>query len=278
LKSADQADIRLLSELGLLRADGTLNAEGRAFEQAWWVYEDFESAGAVWKRALLRLPAVQTIMQSLHGKGPVPVRGVVHYLASHGLVRANDTKAVRVLLTVLRSADIVAYSNKNQTVRITVPIPDEGGPEPKVRVINPDQPYSNVRHLREVLRSCRDHIWWAEPHFVRKLLEPLSDEADSQHVSEIRILTGSAKTDEELARGRSDFRRFRSEMKDKGIDAKWRIMGGGRDKHDRFVVERSRAWNVPPINTLLKGDFSQINETEAPPFEEWWAAGTDLFS
>ena len=44
------------------------------------------------------------------------------------------------------------------------------------------------------------------------------------------------------------------------------------------VVERARAWNMPPINTLSKGDFSQINETEPPPFEEWWAAGADLFS
>jgi hypothetical protein len=166
------------------------------------VYEDFESAETVWKAALLRLPAVQIILQSLHGKGPVPVRGVVHYLASHGHVGAGDTRAVRVLLTVLRSARIVAYSNQKQTVRITVPIPDSGGPEPKVRVVNPDRPYTNLRHLREVLRACRDHIWWVEPHFVAKLLEPLSDEADAGRISEIRILTGAASTDEILDPGK----------------------------------------------------------------------------
>ena len=262
-----------------MKADGALNAEGRAFEEAWWVYEDFESAETVWKAALLRLPAVQTLLQSLHGKGPVPVRGVVHYLASHGHVGAGDTRAVRVLLTVLRSAEIVAYSNQKQTVRITVPIPDSGGPEPKVRVVNPDRPYTNLRHLREVLRACRDHIWWAEPHFVAKLLEPLSDEADAGRISEIRILTGAASTVEILDRGTKDFKRFRKEMKALGIDAEWRIMDGARDKHDRFIVERTRAWNMPPINTLLKGDYSEISETpQPPPFEEWWAAGMDLFS
>lgn len=243
------------------------------------MYEDFESAETVWKAALLRLPAVQTLLQSLHGKGPVPVRGVVHYLASHGHVGAGDTRAVRVLLTVLRSAEIVAYSNQKQTVRITVPIPDSGGPEPKVRVVNPDRPYTNLRHLREVLRACRDHIWWAEPHFVAKLLEPLSDEADAGRISEIRILTGAASTVEILDRGTKDFKRFRKEMKALGIDAEWRIMDGARDKHDRFIVERTRAWNMPPINTLLKGDYSEISETpQPPPFEEWWAAGMDLFS
>jgi hypothetical protein len=67
-------------------------------------------------------------------------------------------------------------------------------------------------------------------------------------------------------------------MKSLGIEAEWRIMDSGAAKHDRFVVERTRAWNMPPINTLLKGDFSQINETDPPPFEEWWAAAKDLFA
>jgi hypothetical protein len=36
---------------------------------------------------------------------------------------------------------------------------------------------------------------------------------------------------------------------------------------------------MPPINTLLKGDYSEISETpQPPPFKEWWAVGTDLFS
>jgi len=279
LGSAGDSDLALLSELGLLKADNTLNAEGREFDEAWWVYEDFERAEAVMKAALLRLPAVQTIMQSLHGRGAVPVRGVVHYLASHGHVEAEETKQVRALLTVLRSAGVVSYSNQKQTVRITVPIPDDGGPEPKVRVVNPERPYTNLRHLREVLRACRDHIWWAEPHFVAKLLEPLTDEAESGRISKIRILTGAAGTDEILDRGKKDFKRFRKEMKALGIEAEWRIMDGARDKHDRFILERTRAWNMPPINTLLKGDYSEISETtQPPPFDEWWAAGTDLFS
>jgi hypothetical protein len=278
LKSANEDDLRILSELGLLKADDSLNAEGRAFEEAWWVYKEYEAAEVVMKAALLRIPAVQALAQSLHGRGPVPVDGVVHYLASHAYVAPDETKAVRALLTVLGSAGIVSDSVKHQTVRITVPIPDDGGPEPKVRVINPDRPYTNLRHLREVLRACRDRIWWAEPHFVAKLLEPLTDEAESGQISEIKILTGAAATEEVLERGRKDFKRFRKEMKALSIDAEWRIMDGARDKHDRFVVERTRAWNMPPINTLLKGDYSQINETEPPPFEEWWAAGTDLFS
>jgi hypothetical protein len=66
-----------------LKANDTLNAEGRAFEQAWWVYKEYEAAEAVMKAALLQIPVVQALAQSLHGRGAVPVDGVVHYLASH---------------------------------------------------------------------------------------------------------------------------------------------------------------------------------------------------
>lgn len=279
LGSADHEELGLLAELGLLKADQTLNADGRSFDDAWWVYDDKESAEAVMKKALLSLPETQTILQSLHGRGQVPAAGVVHYLARHKLADADEAKPVRVFLALLSKAGIVAYSNKLQTVRTTVPIPDDGGPDPVVRVIDPDRPYSNVRHLREVLRACRDHIWWTEPHFSPKLLEALADEADAERISEIRILTGAEKRDDLRKRGAEEFRRFQKEMEALGIAAEWRIMGGKRDKHDRFVLERSRSWNMPPINTLLKGDYSEISETpNRPPFSDWWADGTDLLS
>jgi hypothetical protein len=279
LGSPIEAQLELLAELGLLKADGKLNADGRTFDDAWWVYGDKEAAEAVMHKALLSLPETQTILQSLHGRGQVPAAGVVHYLARHQLANADDAKAVRVFLAILGKAGIVAYSKKLQTVRTTVPMPDDGGPDPIVRVIDPDRPYSNVRHLREVLRGCRDHIWWTEPHFAPKLLESLADEADAGRISEIRILTGAEKREDLRKRGVEDFKRFQKEMKALGISADWRIMGGKRDKHDRFLLERSRAWNMPPINTLLKGDYSEISETpNRPPFDEWWAQGSDLLS
>jgi hypothetical protein len=278
LGAASPSQLALLKELGLLKADESLNADGRAFDDAWWVYDDKAAAESIMQKALLTLPETQTILQSLHGKGKVPAERVVHYLARHGQVHSNDAKAVRVLLGILGRAGIVAYSNKLQTVRITIPIPDEGGPEPPVRVVDPERPYSNIRHLREVLRACRDFIWWTEPHFAPKLLEALADEADSERISEIRILTGTESREKILKKGREDFGRFRSEMKALGINAHWRV-GRQRDKHDRFLLEQARTWNMPPINTLLKGDYSEISETpNRPPFEDWWSEGTDLMS
>ncbi len=273
---ANSAQVAVLGELGLLKADHQLNAEGRAFDDAWWVYNDQASAEAIMQKALLALPETQVLLQSLHGKGKVPADGVVHNLARHGMARVDDAKAVRVFLGILGKAGIIAYSNKLQTVRVTIPVPDEGGPVPTVRVIDPDRPYSNIRHLRETLRVCREFIWWTEPHFASKLLEVLADEADTERISEIRILTGRENRDKVLKRGKEDFKRFKDEMQGLGINADWRVSREG-GKHDRFLLEKTRTWNMPPINTLLKGDYSEIAETpNRPPFDTWWSGGTDL--
>ena len=48
------------------------------------------------------------------------------------------------------------------------------------------------------------------------------------------------------------------------------------DFHDRFIVTRGKAWNVPPINTLYKDDYSEITATNAPPFESWWQKGKPI--
>ena len=43
---------------------------------------------------------------------------------------------------------------------------------------------------------------------------------------------------------------------------------------DRYIVGRNRTWSVPPVNTLLKGDYSEILATPTrPPFERWWEQG-----
>ncbi len=141
-------------------------------------------------------------------------------------------------------------------------------------VIKPGKPYSNLLRLREILRDCRAHIWWADPHFSKQGLEPLADEARADRVQEIRILSGP----EHVGAAAADYERFKKEMDAAGISVEWRVVErGDRDWHDRFIVTKGRAWNVPPINTLMsKGDYSVIAETEPPPFERWWEQGAPV--
>jgi hypothetical protein len=239
------------------------------------VYDEAEQVEIIHRDALLTLPATQALVQGLHGRGAVSLSGALHFLARHGMAEVDNPARLRAFLQVLNQAGIVAYSNKMQTVRITAPLPN-GGEEfaPVVRVVEPDRPYSNVRHLREILRQCDGYIWWAEPHFSRKGLEPLADEADAERITEIRILSGPAQVDD---KAKKDWKRFAAEMAALRIQAEWRVVEGRPEWHDRFILSKKQAWNVPPVNTLYKGDYSEASRTPTrPPFEKWWADGKPL--
>lgn len=259
--------------MGLAAADGTLTDTARTFEDSHWIYDDEPTARMIWRDALMGLPVTQALMQGLHGRGAVRFTGAHHLLARHRFVAASDASAVRSALQNLNAAGIVAYSNKLQSVRIVAPVPEEMAAV--VRVVEPERPYSNVLALREILRSCEEYIHWAEPHLPRRALEPLSYEADAAEIKEIRLLSGERSMDDGT---RKDFVRFTKEMENRGIKAEWRVVPADKmDWHDRFILGRRQAWNVPPFNTLYKGDYSEAARTPSrPPFDRWWQDGKPL--
>lgn len=254
-----------------------LTEVGHAFDDAANVYNDKAEATRLFREAYLGMPVTQALMQGLHGRGSVPVTGALHMLARHGLADADNTSAFRTLLATLNSMGIVSYSVKHQSVRLVEPLPDseehDDAPQASIRIVEPDRPYSNVRNLREVLRTCREFVWWADMHFEKRGLEPLADEADPTRINEIRVLMVTRPKPSDLA----DYQRFTTEMAKLGITAEFRVVAAPhRDWHDRFIVTRDDAWNVPPLNTIFKGDYSQFTRTDPPPFESWWAKGVDV--
>jgi hypothetical protein len=262
----------LLAALGLLGPHGLTDA-ARSFEDAYWIYDDEETALAIWRNALLDLPETQALMQGSHGRGPIRIAGAEHFMARHGFVVPGDATAVRALAQTLNAAGIAAYSNKHQTIRIVAPLPEELAAV--VRVVEPERPYSNVLALREILRACEGFIHWAEPHLPAKALEPLSYEADGSKITEIKLLSGAKSMTDAT---RKDFKRFAAEMAHRGITAEWRVIEPSKvDWHDRFILGRRQAWNVPPVNTLFKGDYSEASKTPTrPPFDRWWNLGAAL--
>lgn len=267
----DATATEVLDALGFIE-DGQLAGAGEAFEEAAWVYDDEATAARLFREALLGLPATQALLQGLHGRGPVSFAGTHHFMARHGLADRDDQTKLRAFLVVLNAASIVAYSNKLQTVRTLAPVPEEQAAS--LRVVEPERPYSNVLALRETLRACDDYIWWAEVHLDRKALEPLSYEADGARITEIRLLSGPANATDDA---KKDLKRFAAEMRHLGITVEWRIVPKkGLDWHDRYILGRNQAWNVPPVNTLHKGDYSELSRTRRPPYETWWGKGIPL--
>jgi hypothetical protein len=251
-----------------------LTAKGAAFEDAWIVYRNKDAARELLRTSLVDLPPTQALIQGLHGRGSVPVDGALHLLARLQHADPDNAAVFRVFLKMLNDFGIVAYSNKLQTVRVTTEMPQLGAEaDVPVRIVQPERAFSNVRNLREVLRACTDYIWWADPHFAKKGFESLTDEADATKISNILILSGPAQAADAV----KDYKRFQSEMQGLGITVEWRIVQtADRDWHDRFIVTKDKAWNVPPLNTIYKGDYSEFARTQRPPYVEWWKKGTPL--
>jgi len=266
-------DLATAYDLGLFDPDAGLTEGGRAIEDAYWIQGDPDLAYPLLRQAYAQAPVVEVLLQGLHGRGATPIKGALYLLEKHGLAegKSADLTTLRAILSMLNPFDLLKFSAKQQTVRsVTVP---EDQQAPAVRVIQPDRPYSNLQQLRQTLRACREGIVWIESHFPRKGLEPLAEESDSTRIRRIRILSGKTNAD---ARAVADYQRFKAEMKNRGISAEWRILDP-MPTHDRYIITKDAVWNVPPVNTLYKGDFSEILQTSTkPPFEGWWKKAVEL--
>ena len=152
-----------------------------------------------------------------------------------------------------------------------VPPQPRPGP-PRAEAIMRGEPFSNLVRLRRVLRESEEYIWWADRYFKARGLEELIVTVDPAVARQIRILSGQDNVDK---RARHDFARFREELRAQGITAEWRIL---KDfAHDRWIMSANACYNVPSIDTVLRGQPSEILETpNRPPFEEWWEEATPI--
>ncbi len=142
--------------------------------------------------------------------------------------------------------------------------------------ITPEQPFTNEMHIRNVIRQAKSYIYWEDKYFTRRGLEFLAQDLDTEDVNEVRILTGTEQTDHNL---RKEFKKFKEEMENKGVDAEMHIMSKEdiRKIHDRWILDENRAFNIPSINTIGRGQHTEITETSSrPSFDEWWAKSTDI--
>jgi hypothetical protein len=146
------------------------------------------------------------------------------------------------------------------------PLQANAGSKRTAEIIRPEQPFSNVVRLRSILRDSEEYIYWADLHFSARALEEIIVTLDPANVRFVKILSGPANVND---RAKKDFDRFREELSKKGVTAEWRVLP--EFAHDRFIITRSVCYNIPPINSLLKGSYSEILETpNRPPFDRWW--------
>lgn len=143
-------------------------------------------------------------------------------------------------------------------------------------MLKPDTTFSNQKYLWEAIRKCNEYICWFDPYFTKNGLVALIEEVDPAKIKEIRILSGLKQTNEIL---RNLYKKFKEELEGKGVKVSFRIITDNfvSNIHDRWIISSGICFNVPSINTIDRGQFSEIKITEnRPPFEDWWEKGRDF--
>lgn len=277
---SDARDILALAGLiestngGLLH---DLSPSGLDLYRAAFVMRSDKDTDRLLGQALRSLLPVQVLAQELGNSPAIPEEGAVALLALHRIVDGDfSADDARATLRWLNDLGVIAYSRKLKTVRF---VPDDPGAAKAGEVSNlsamvsPRTPFSNVARLRRVLRTQSGVVTWADQHFGARAFEELVDELDPTTVTELRIISGGA--DSVLSKkSYGDYERFRTEMATKGIAVEWRV-DSTREWHDRWLVDVTKVFNLPPVNSLFANQYSEILATnERPPVDEWWARST----
>lgn len=144
-------------------------------------------------------------------------------------------------------------------------------PAPGVTYLDPKRPFTNELALRRVVRELRGRVFWYEQHMDAKALELLIEELNP-NVVEVRLLSGPARISD---RAKRRFERFAAEFAQRGVHAEWRVLPGdvARELHARVLYDDESIWELPPLNSLLKGTVDSIRPSTIPRdfFEEAWS-------
>jgi hypothetical protein len=143
--------------------------------------------------------------------------------------------------------------------------------EPTDTYLDPSRPFTNELALRRVIRGLEGTVFWYEQHMSRNALELLAEEVDLTRVKAIQLLSGPANVND---KARRQLDRFQAEMQAQGIESDWRVLSedSARDLHARVIFDEAHMWELPPLNSLLKGTVDSIRPSHMPKdsfFRAW---------
>lgn len=150
--------------------------------------------------------------------------------------------------------------------------------------IDPKLQYRNRINLCKVFDSCIGYLWWLDKHFVIEGFELLNDwchcENYNVNITDIRILGSNTVETSELDRLRRHFPLFRAELNYRGIQAEIKVITDPtilKGLHDRYIISDSIAFNILPVNSLIRGQHGSLYLDENPPdFTKLWSISTVL--
>ncbi|MCK4829551.1 hypothetical protein KA005_78220 [bacterium] len=270
-----------LKHIGWVDYSSQLAQIGRDFYHNKYIENNEKEANLILSESLRASKPVVRICSVFWGNTNITRDNIYRLLLLNRMI-PEDTKPTNIAsyLMFLNSCNILRYSKKTNNITIGYN-PRTESPENTEIIIAPTTPYSNIKCLWECIRKCKEHIHWIDKHFSTKGLEPLSDELDGNIVKEVKILLGN-RSNINYEKLRRDFKRFSEEMGNRGIKADCRVICDSQllgNIHGRWILGKNIYFNIPPINSIYKGQFDEIKETKnIPPLDNWWKKALDIIN
>ncbi len=279
LSKDNKRELLFLQKIGFLDNNFNLTEIGLNYYTKKNIQNEKKQAAEIFHTQLINYKPIRFLCELLWGKKDLTKENIYRALLIFEFIKNKiPIEEISGFIMILNQFGILSYSKKMNKIVIKYN-PSTEKPDRDEKIISPDTPFTNLIHIREIIRESIDYFYWFDKHFGRKGLEVLIDEIDGSKVSSIKILM-SINANENFSKLHRDFKLFQKELENKGISASCRVI---IDKdvinrlHGRWIISKTYSYNVSPVNSLFMGQYEILAKQKTKPnFQEWWDKGLDL--
>lgn len=226
---------------------------------------------------LLNHPPACAIQQYLYGVKNPSISQVITVLKTTGFWQ--EKIKITHYLDLLNNLKIITYNRKAKAVKVLVQPNTEK--IPSSIFIDPKRPYSNILWTKKIISNCNEYIYWLDKHFQKEAFEWIFSSANANKINTIKILSLALS---DIGKStKKEFNRLKEELANKGITIKWQVIDSKkiRDSHDRWIISKDEARNIPNVNAISSGQRSELNlsqnkEDLKKAFLEYWKFSKEI--
>lgn len=245
-----------------------INLQLTTLGKTYYTYKQIKNneidARKILSEALKKHPAVILISQIMSGSKNIKRINIYNLLKHHNF-HLDFPKDVELnnFLEILKLGGIVSYNKNTRDVKVLWQQDTEQ--ISAHQFISSETPFSNIKRLREIIKSLKGTAYWIDKHFDKKAFEILAESLDASKINNFIIISADQNKTQSAV---NEFLRLKTELHNKGIKIEWKIITDQNTLsgfHDRWLCDANVAWNIPPVNSIFKGQESEMLKTTNRP-------------
>jgi len=241
-----------------------LTSRGKEYYIQMFIKNNEVEAKKILSEALKLHPAIILISQILSGSKNIKRINIYNLLRHHNF-DFDFPKEVELnnFLEILKFGKIISYNKNTRDVKVLWQ--QEAESLSAHQFISPDTPFSNIKRLKDIIKSLKETVYWIDKHFDKKAFDILVDSVDASKISNFIIISGEANKTQSAV---NEFLKLKGELHNKGTNIEWKIITDQNTLssfHDRWLCDSKDAWNIPPVNSIFKGQESEMLRTSNKP-------------